>query len=63
MTAPTLEVAMLEADVRFHRERFALYRSRERPLSPSSAVRRRQLERAYRLAERRLELARARRYV
>jgi hypothetical protein len=59
MAAATLEVAMLEADVRFHRERFALYRSRAHPPSSSGALRRRQLERAYLLAEARLARAQA----
>jgi hypothetical protein len=57
MAAASLEVAILEADVRCHRERFALYRSREHPSSPSTAVRRRHFERAYRLAESRLARA------
>jgi hypothetical protein len=58
MAAADLVVAILEADARFHRERFALYRSREHPSSPGTALRRRHLERAYRLAESRLARAR-----
>jgi len=58
MAAASLEVTILEADVRFHRERFALYRSRGHPSSPSTALRRSRFERAYRHAESRLARAR-----
>jgi hypothetical protein len=58
MAGVPLAVAILEADVRFHRERYALYRSRTHGSSPGSEVRFRQLERTYRLAESRLQQAR-----
>ena len=58
MSEVPLAVAILEADVRFHRERYALYRSRSHGSLSASSVRFRQLERAYRLAESRLQQAR-----
>jgi hypothetical protein len=52
------EIAILEAEARFHRERLALYRARRYGSRPTSEARFRQLDRACELAERRLQLAR-----
>ena len=60
MSEVPLAVAILEADVRFHRKRYALYRSRTHGSLPGSEARFRQLERAYRMAEGRLQQARVR---
>jgi hypothetical protein len=52
------DVALLEADARFHRERLALYRARRYSGRPTSEARFRELARASGLAEGRLLLAR-----
>jgi hypothetical protein len=52
------ELAVLEAEARFHRERVALYRARRYGSKPTSEVRYRELERAARLAAGRLAHAR-----
>ena len=54
------ELAALEADARFHRERLALYRARRHSSRPTSEGRYRELEHASRLAEGRLLHARRR---
>ena len=54
------ELAALEADARFHRERLALYRARRYGSSPTSETRFRQLERAVKAAEGRLADAKRR---
>jgi hypothetical protein len=53
------KIALLEADARFHRERLALYRARRYGSRPTSEMRFRELQRASRLADHRLQLARA----
>ena len=54
------ELAALEADARFHRERLALYRARRYSRRASSEARFQELERAAKLAEGRLLHARRR---
>jgi hypothetical protein len=56
LTAPN--VALLEAEARFHRERFALYRATRYSGRPTSEARFRELERASDAAKGRLLLAR-----
>jgi hypothetical protein len=51
-------IALLEAEARFHRERLALYRARRYGSRPTSEARFRELQRASLLADRRLHLAR-----
>jgi hypothetical protein len=51
-------LALLEAEARFHRERLALYRARRYGGQPTSEARFRELERASGLANGRLLLAR-----
>jgi hypothetical protein len=48
----------LEAQVRYHRERLALYRARMQGSHPTSSVRLAELERAAKAAEDRLQTAR-----
>ena len=50
-------LATLEAEARFHRERLALYRARRYGPRPTSEERFRQLERASEQADRQLRLA------
>jgi hypothetical protein len=52
------DLALLEAEARFHRERLALYRARRYGGRPSSEARFRELERASQVADGRLLLAR-----
>ena len=52
------EIALLEADARFHRERLALYRARRYAGRPTSEARFRELVRAADVANGRLLLAR-----
>ena len=56
MTEPN--IALLEAEARFHRERFALYRAKRYSGRPTSEARFRELERASNVAHGRLLLAR-----
>jgi hypothetical protein len=51
-------VALLEAEARFHRERLALYRARRYAGRPTSEARFRELTRAHELATGQLLLAR-----
>ncbi|MFL5841186.1 MAG: hypothetical protein ACJ77Z_12130 [Thermoleophilaceae bacterium] len=53
------ELSLLEAEARFHRERFSVYRARRYGSRPTSEARFRELERAARLANGRLLHARA----
>jgi len=52
------DLAALEADARFHRERLALYRARRYSSRPTSEARYQELERAAKLASGRLLHAR-----
>ncbi len=52
------ELARLEAEARYHRERLALYRARIYASKPTSGERVRELERAAAYADERLRLAR-----
>ena len=52
------DLRLLEAEARFHRERFALYRARRYSGRPTSEARFRELERASGAATGRLLLAR-----
>ena len=54
----THDLAALEADARYHRERLAVYRARRYGSRPTSEARFKELERASRLASGRLEHAR-----
>jgi hypothetical protein len=54
----TPDLSDLEAQVRYHRDRLALYRARMQGAQPSSAVRLAELERAATAAEDRLRTAR-----
>jgi hypothetical protein len=56
----TRPLAELEAEARYHRERYALYRARAYGMRPTSATKERELLRAAEAAEERLRLARAR---
>lgn len=62
MSEPTSssDLAALEADARFHRERLALYRARRYSSRPTSEARYQELERAEKLASSRLLHARRR---
>ena len=53
-----LELTLLEAEARYHCERFALYRARRYGSRPTSELRFRSLERAAKLATGRLAAAR-----
>ena len=55
-----MPISILEAEVRFHQERLALYRARRYGSRPTSEMRFRQLERLCQLAESRLRQARER---
>jgi hypothetical protein len=57
----TRPLAELEAEARYHRDRYALYRARAYGMRPTSAKRERQLRQAAEAAEERLRLARSRR--
>ena len=52
------DLSDLEAQVRYHRERLALYRARMQGSHPTSSVRLAELERAAKAAEDRLQTAR-----
>jgi hypothetical protein len=56
----TRPLAELEAEARYHRDRYALYRARAYGMRPTSAKRERQLRQAAEAAEERLRLARSR---
>jgi hypothetical protein len=55
----TVPISILEAEVRFHRERLGLYRARRYGARPTSEMRFPQLERASDLAEARPRQARS----
>jgi hypothetical protein len=57
--AAVSELARLEAEARYHRDRLALYRARVYASKPTSSHRLRELERAVAYADERLERARA----
>jgi hypothetical protein len=54
------DLAIVEAEARYHRDRLALYRARALSAKPTSPARLRELERAAASAETRLRLARGR---
>jgi hypothetical protein len=56
----TRPLAELEAEARYHRDRYALYRARAYGMRPTSAARERQLRKAAEAAEARLRHARSR---
>jgi hypothetical protein len=56
----TRPLTELEAEARYHRERYALYRARAYGMRPTSPRRERELRQAAEAADERVRLARAR---